>query len=194
MMPAWLMPADDIPLTVNGKVDFRRLPLPEDLPGRPRTAPRTETERRLCALWSAVLGRSGFGIDDGFFDLGGHSLKAMQVTAQIYRDFGVQVSLRDVFDHPTIIAMGSLIDAAARSERWSHIPPAPPHDHYELSHAQRRLWLMHQMDGAAAYNIPQAHVIGTEIDAAILEQALRTLIRRHESLRTAFVVVDGEPR
>jgi acyl-coenzyme A synthetase/AMP-(fatty) acid ligase len=102
MMPAWLMPADDIPLTVNGKVDFRRLPLPEDLPGRPRTAPRTETERRLCALWSAVLGRSGFGIDDGFFDLGGHSLKAMQVTAQIYRDFGVQTasSLRTAVSPP----------------------------------------------------------------------------------------------
>jgi amino acid adenylation domain-containing protein/non-ribosomal peptide synthase protein (TIGR01720 family) len=199
MMPDWLIPSDDIPLTINGKVDHRRLPPPADLPSRLSMPPRTETERRLCALWSAVLGRSGFGIDDSFFDLGGHSLKAMQVTAQIHRDFGVQVSLRDIFDQPTIAALGNLIDATARSEhgsseRWSHIPPAPVQDHYELSHAQRRLWLMHQMDGAAAYNIPQAHVIGTEIDAAILERALRTLIRRHDSLRTAFVVVDGEPR
>jgi amino acid adenylation domain-containing protein/non-ribosomal peptide synthase protein (TIGR01720 family) len=194
MIPAWLVAIERLPLTVNGKIDHRRLPHPEGNAGVAGLAPRTETERRLHAIWSAVLGRSDLGVDSNFFDFGGHSLKALQITGQIHRILGVQVALRQLFDHPTIAELSRLIDTAARAEVWAHIPAAPQQEHYELSHAQRRLWMMHQLEGATAYNMPEAYLVETEIDASILERAFARLIRRHEALRTAFVIVDGEPR
>jgi hypothetical protein len=105
----------------------------------------------------------------------------------------VALPLREVFAHPTIAELAELVARGERSD-WSHIPPAPQQAHYALSYAQQRLWMLHHMEGATAYNMPEAHLIEAEIDASVLERALQALVARHESLRTAFVSVEGEPR
>lgn len=133
------------------------------------------------------------GVLDDFFELGGHSLKAMQIAGLVHKQFGVELPLRQVFEHPTIAALAEIVAAGGKSA-WSHIAPAPRQEHYELSYAQRRLWMLHHMEGAAAYNMPEAHLIDVEIDADVLNRAFRTLVQRHESLRTAFISIDGEPR
>jgi amino acid adenylation domain-containing protein/non-ribosomal peptide synthase protein (TIGR01720 family) len=195
MVPSFFVRLDRLPLTPSGKVDRNALPDPRRA-AEPRTAslpPRTATQTALAVIWRQVLQLDRIGVLDDFFELGGHSLKAMQITAQIHKAFNVQVPLRDFFDRPTISELADIIDAGANSQ-WSHIPSAPQQDHYELSHAQRRLWMLHHMEGATAYNMPEAYIIDTDIDAGVLNRAFQSLIERHESLRTAFVSIDGEPR
>jgi amino acid adenylation domain-containing protein/non-ribosomal peptide synthase protein (TIGR01720 family) len=196
MIPAFFVRLDRLPLSPNGKVDRRVLPDPRAASERSATgylAPRTATETALAAIWRKVLQMDGIGALDDFFELGGHSLKAMQITAQIHKTFGIRIALRELFARPTISDLAELVDTGTRSD-WSHIPPAPQQDHYELSHAQRRLWMLDRMGGGAGNNVPQASIIDAEVHADVLDRAFRTLIERHESLRTAFIVANGEPR
>jgi amino acid adenylation domain-containing protein/non-ribosomal peptide synthase protein (TIGR01720 family) len=195
MVPDFFVRLDRLPLSLNGKVDRKTLPDPRTAAERPTASlsPRTATEAALAAIWRQVLQVDGIGVLDDFFELGGHSLKAMQITAKIHAAFGVQIPLREFFDRRTISELGGIIDAGDKSA-WSHISLAPRQDHYELSHAQRRLWILHQMERATAYNMPGAYIIDADIDADTLSRAFQTLIRRHEALRTAFPLIDGEPR
>jgi amino acid adenylation domain-containing protein/FkbH-like protein/FkbM family methyltransferase len=169
--------------------------------GRPRrrrpdvVAPRTDIERGLAAVWAEVLGVGDVGVNESFIELGGHSLKAIRMLSRAARSLGLDLTLGDLFAAPTIA--GLLSRAAARDPIQRHpIPAAPRQATYPLSGAQRRLWILHEMsaEGTVAYNIPAAFVLDGELDAERLEEAFRRLIARHESLRTRFVVVDGEPR
>ena len=134
------------------------------------------------------------GITTNFFELGGHSLKATQVVSRIHRDLGVEVPLRDVFNSPTIAELAELI-RGARGTAYQRIERQPDRDDYPLSNAQRRLWVLTQIeDCSAAYNMPGALLLEGSIDIAAFQSAFDQVTRRHESLRTVFVVVDGEPR
>src|SRR5262249_18975351 len=196
MVPSFFVRLDALPLAPSGKVD--RAALPDPAPGHvERSAayrpPRTIMERRLAEIWSAVLEVPRIGVDDAFFDLGGHSLKAMQAVSRIHRDLAVRVPLQEFFARPTVAALAAFVEAAAASP-LAAIDPQPAADHYALSHAQKRLWLMHQLEGRVAYNMPEAFVLEDDLDVATLRRAFATLVARHEALRTAFVVVDGVPR
>ncbi|MDM0053054.1 non-ribosomal peptide synthetase [Variovorax sp. J22R115] len=198
MIPAFFVRLDRLPLSPNGKVDRKALPDARTSAERMTafTPPQGATEVAIAAIWHQVLRAERIGRHDDFFAIGGHSLKAMQITAQIHKTFGVSVPLRRLFDDPTIEALARLVQGGDGAERlaFSAIPLAPALAHYELSHAQRRLWMLHQMDGGAAYNMPEAHVIDADVDAKVLRRALAALMARHEALRTAFVTIDGEPR
>ena len=195
MIPGFFVRLDRMPVNPNGKIDRRSLPDPRTASERSAglLQPRTATETALATIWREVLQIHDIGVLHDFFELGGHSLKAMQITGQIHKALGVRVSLRELFENPTISELAKLIDAAAKSE-WLQISPAPAQPDYELSYPQRRFWLLHQMAPDTPYNMPQASVIDTEIDADVLGRAFKTLIRRHELLRTSFHAVDGEPR
>ncbi|MGB3438353.1 MAG: amino acid adenylation domain-containing protein [Actinophytocola sp.] len=120
LVPSSLVALDAFPLTRNGKLDLRELPEPAaDEPSGPHARPRTPTERQLTEAWEAVLGTEGIGRDTNFFDLGGHSLKATRLVARIANDLGVDVSLRLLFDHPTIAGL------AAEVERLRAATPVP---------------------------------------------------------------------
>ena len=204
MMPSHFVQLNEFPLTPNGKVDRQALPDPVAVrsgvdgartvaePADP-VAPRNEYEQRLLQIWRDVLGFDQIGMTDNFFQLGGHSLKAMQIASQIHKRLGVKVALRQVFQMPSIAELANVV-RSADEEDFVGIEPAPPHPYYDLSHAQQRLWLEHQMEGAVAYNIPHAFVFEEAPHTEALNQAFRTLLERHEVLRTAFVLVDGEPK
>jgi amino acid adenylation domain-containing protein/FkbM family methyltransferase len=117
MVPSSLTLLPELPLTPNGKVDRRALPDPWDASvdlQRPYEAPRTETERRLAAIWSSVMGARRFGVHDSFFESGGHSLLATQALARIRNEFDAEVSLRTFFDHPTLAGLAQAIETAER--------------------------------------------------------------------------------
>lgn len=124
MVPAFFVPLEEIPLTPNGKIDMGALPSPEtagsDLADG-FVAPRTETEQKLAAIWSELLGREQIGIYDNFFALGGHSILATQVLSRVRDTFQVRLSLRNFFDKPTIAALAELLAGATTED----VKPAP---------------------------------------------------------------------
>ena len=113
MLPAAFVLLDEFPLTANGKLDRRKLPEPDrsDLvPGSDFASPQTPTEEILVRLWSEVLGLEQVGRDDNFFELGGHSLLATRLVARIRDTFKVDLSLRRLFERPTLTAVADFID------------------------------------------------------------------------------------
>jgi amino acid adenylation domain-containing protein len=112
MLPAAIVLLNKLPLTVNGKVDQRALPLPASIPAIDTSAtiaPSTSVEAALVELWMPLLGRQHIGIHDNFFELGGHSLLATQLVSRIRDRFQIEVPLRSVFETPTIAELAETI-------------------------------------------------------------------------------------
>ncbi|HKV11759.1 MAG TPA: amino acid adenylation domain-containing protein, partial [Thermoanaerobaculia bacterium] len=197
MVPARFVSLPEIPLTPNGKVDRRALPAPERETESGLAALRTPFEETLAAIWETLLGIRAVGAHDDFFHLGGHSLLATQLVSRIREVFGVEVELRAVFESPTLAGLAARIEETGRWARGLAVPPivpAGPGALPPLSFAQQRLWFLDRLQpGSAAYNVPAALRVEGPLAVAALKAALGEIVRRHEALRTAFVVVDGEP-
>src|SRR6185369_8938469 len=188
------------PLTANGKVDRRALPAPEQvrqqLDGN-FTAPRTPVEEVLAGIWSGVLMTERVSIDDNFFELGGHSLLATQVISRIREAFQLQLPLRMMFEQPTVAALAQVIEderANAQQLRLPAIGSISRNGRLPLSFAQQRLWFLEQLEpGSPLYNCPGGAHLRGELDVEAFERSLDDIMRRHESLRTSFATVMGEP-
>ncbi len=200
MVPALFVLLDALPLMPNGKVDRRALPAPDRTRpelGKAFVAPRTPTEEVLSEIWAQVLDIERVGIHDNFFDLGGHSLLATQVVSRIREAFQVELPLRRLFEVPTVAGLAESIEVAKNAGQNLLAPPilpVPRDGNLPLSFAQQRLWFLDQlMPGNSAYNIPAAVRLRGPLNLAALEQSLNEIVKRHESLRTTFAMVDGRP-
>ncbi|UHA72100.1 non-ribosomal peptide synthetase [Paenibacillus sp. 481] len=200
MVPSHFITLKQLPLTPNGKVDRNHLPVPGESGIRMSVyeAPRTEMEMYVAKLWQRVLNVERVGITDHFFDLGGHSLKAMQVVSLLQKECGIDLALRTVFELPTIQELAGYVQHLTlngnSTATYTPIPPIEPRPYYKLSSAQKRLFILQQMDTAlTTYNMPGMLDIAGELDQVRLHESLRVLLRRHESLRTSFTMVNGEP-
>ncbi|CDP88242.1 linear gramicidin synthetase subunit D [Mycolicibacterium farcinogenes] len=195
MVPAAIMVLDSLPLTVNGKLDRRALPAPEFSSGVAYRAPRDERERLLAALFGEVLGVSRVGIDDGFFDLGGHSLTATRLIARARLEFGVDIPIKALFDAPSVAALAEWISIHAAEHTGPPLRAQERPSVVPLSYAQQRLWFLDQLQGPSpVYNMPAAYRISGALDAEALGSALQDVVGRHESLRTVFAACDGVPQ
>ncbi|QDY82829.1 amino acid adenylation domain-containing protein [Paenibacillus polymyxa] len=195
MVPAYLIKLDKMPLTQNGKIDRKALPLSvADLhTGSSYVAPRTLIEDQMAKIWKEVLGLSKISINDNFFDVGGHSLRATTLVAKLHKEMGYHISVKDLFRHPTIEEISGVI-SGKEQQAYASIPVADEREHYPVSSAQKRMYLLSQVDGGElSYNITYRFSINGPLDRGRLEAAFQSLIRRHESLRTGFEIVDGEP-
>jgi amino acid adenylation domain-containing protein len=110
MVPTAFVPLAALPLNANGKVDRRRLPRPERSHGRTWTEPRTDGERAVAAVWRDLLGVERVGLDDNFFDLGGHSLLLTRVEARLREVFARDVSLIDLFQYPDVRSLARFLE------------------------------------------------------------------------------------
>jgi amino acid adenylation domain-containing protein/non-ribosomal peptide synthase protein (TIGR01720 family) len=188
MVPTYFVLLKSLPLTPNGKIDRKILPQPE-MPGDEEyVAPRTETEIRLVKVWSDVLHleEENIGIDANFFDLGGHSLNAISLSSKIHKELNAKVELTDIFKTPTIRELAELIKGV-KEERFFSIKPTEEKEYYRASSTQKRLYLLQQMETENIfYNMQQILELGEKVDREKLEKTMRQLIKRHESLRTSF--------
>ncbi|HEV2988768.1 MAG TPA: amino acid adenylation domain-containing protein [Candidatus Angelobacter sp.] len=198
MVPAVFVRLQELPLSANGKIDRLRLPEPEQDSHTVReafAAPRNSVEEILAGIWSQVLSVGRISRTDNFFSLGGHSLLATQVTSRIRERFRVEVPIRALFEAPVLMNLAERIEEAMRSPAESSLPrlrPFPKSASVPASHAQERLWFLHQLDpDSSAYNISTAIQLDAEVSLAALEQSLGEVVRRHDSLRTTFTSEKG---
>jgi len=194
MIPSYFVVLEKIPLTSNGKVDWKALPEPKGPAIHAETVePRDEIEKKLIAIFASVLRAGDAGIDDSFFELGGHSLKATSLVSHINKEFEVSIPLTEVFLNPTVRELAEIIKSAAGSKYFS-ILPAETKEYFVLSSAQERLYFIEQMlEGSTAYNMTDIFEMKGKLDKARFEETFRQLIHRHDSLRTSFHIVDGRP-
>ncbi|HXO26083.1 MAG TPA: condensation domain-containing protein, partial [Thermoanaerobaculia bacterium] len=218
LVPSAFVALPALPLTVNGKIDRAALPAPEwtsQAAAAQYLAPRNADEEVLLALWSELLDagaveRAGAAAD--FFALGGHSLLATQLLSRVRDAFGVELPVRSVFECPTVAAFAARLAEHRRAAGGSPGPgvpalpglpalpaiePMPEQDRsgpLALSFAQERLWLLDQLQpGNVAYNIPIAVRLRGPLDPQRFARCLDAVAARHESLRTTFHAVDGQP-
>jgi tyrocidine synthetase-3 len=195
MVPAHFVLLEKIPLTATGKIDRKSLPRPEANAAGEYSAPRNEVEKKLVDIWSEILeiDSQKIGIDANFFELGGHSLKATTLVLRIHKVFHVNIPLSRVFQLATIRTLAESI-AGAAFDRYISIEPAEKKEYYVLSPAQKRLYILQQMEETrTSYNMFHAIVLNGDISKEIFENILKKLIQRHEVLRTSFEMRGKEP-
>jgi acyl carrier protein len=198
MVPEAIVRMEEMPLTVNGKIDRKRLASVKDAgrqAEREYVGPRTAVEEILAAIWGEVLNLEQVGILENFFDLGGHSLMATQVISRVREVFQVELAVRKIFEKPTIAALAREIEAAQRG--GLEAPPIASvsrEQELPLSFAQQRLWSIQQLEpDTSAYNTPAAIHLQGSLKLPALGQSLDEITRRHEALRTRFEVRAGRP-
>ncbi|MGC5702149.1 amino acid adenylation domain-containing protein [Pseudomonas sp. NFXW11] len=195
MLPAHFMFLERMPLTPNGKLDRKGLPQPDAGAGQQvYSAPKTELQQQVAAVWAEILGVERVGLNDHFFELGGHSLLAMQVISRLRQLLDREVALRTLFEQPQLQGFVAGLQASEGSTT-SHVPAMLPVSRQQplaLSYAQERQWFLWQLDpNSAAYHIPSILRLRGPLDLPALQRSFDALVARHESLRT-LVYQDGE--
>lgn len=202
-MPEYKQPSQYIcmthlPTTPNGKVDRAKLPSSDAQPSQAVSAiaPRDAIEQAVAREWGALLGERAFAISDNFFELGGHSLLAITLSVRLRDALGVELSTRDVFEHPTLEALAGRI-RDGRPASASRLPPierATKRQKTALSFMQQRLWFIEQMEGPSpTYHMPIVLRLSSEYTPERIQEALQRILSRHESIRSSFVEVNGAP-
>ena len=154
--------------------------------------PRTRIEAVVTEVWASVLGLPAAGVTANLFDLGGTSLKAVAILSRLRTLQGRAPSLAAFLEDPTVEGLARAVEAAVPPPP---IPRLPTAEHYPAAGPQARLWFLEQRSpGLIAYNIPFRLDTAATLDPALVRDALTRLAERHESLRTALIDVDGEPR
>jgi amino acid adenylation domain-containing protein/non-ribosomal peptide synthase protein (TIGR01720 family) len=203
-LPAYMLPAqyqvlDSFPLMPNGKTNKKALLNNFDGELQSKTAfhaPTNPIEEIVTAIWAEILKTGKPGIYDNFFDSGGHSLNATQITSRIRSVFKVDVGVKDVMENQTIEQLAGLITKLKLKGIKQDIQPVVHiirEEGAELSFAQQRLWFLDRLEGSsAAYNIPEAILIEGHVNVDALERSFTEIIDRHEILRTNFYDHDGK--
>jgi acyl carrier protein len=195
MIPSYFVQLERVPLTPNRKVDRAALPAPEKQSGAGCMPPVNETQRKLVRLWAGVLGvlPGIIGIDDNFFRLGGHSLKAAVLVTRIHKTFHVQIPLQEMFKAPTVRQLADYIEKTEKEDYFS-LGVVEKREYYGQSSAQKRMYLLQCLEpGSTAYNMSWIVPLGKNIAVNRLESALKQLIGRHDSLRTSFIMMENKP-
>ena len=201
MVPATFKLLAEMPLTPNGKVDRRALPAPDPSEIRSATSfvgPRNPIEEMLADTFAELLNLPRVGIHENFFEIGGHSLMATQVTARIQESLGVEVPLAGLFEAATVAKISLLVEAARTGGRKAKLPVIeaassavdPP-----MSFVQQRLWFLSRMDASSTFlNLSNHFTLKGPLDVGMFQRSILEIYRRHQVLRATFKEQQGQPK
>lgn len=198
MVPSIIQVLDSMPLTPNGKINRKGLPEPTALSmGENYQAPQGKVGVGLCQLWSEVLkfDASTISRDANFFEVGGQSLKAIQLLNGIKAAFSLDISMKDVFISPKLQDLAKYIENKANAPLESNYQclPVDRSQPLPLTDMQQRLWIIDQLEGGSShYNMPLAFLWNDVVDHNVLNKTFIEIINRHEILRTRFELFEGE--
>ncbi|MGS4250594.1 amino acid adenylation domain-containing protein [Serratia marcescens] len=195
MVPVAYVWLEALPLTGNGKLDKRALPVPQvDAYVREAYAPpQGEAENLLAAIWRELLGVERVGRYDHFFELGGHSLMAVRLANRV-QQAGWLLPLQALFASPVLHVLAQALEVAPAQEPLPILPVARDGE-LPLSFAQQRLWFLTQLEGMSeTYHIPLALRLHGRLDRQALQHSLDALYARHESLRSRFITREDRPQ
>ncbi|MEN2401845.1 non-ribosomal peptide synthetase [Flavobacterium sp. MC2016-06] len=189
MVPSLFVQLQSMPLTSNGKTDTGALPSPDGLnisSSAEYVAPDTDLEKSLVSIWENLLNSTSIGINDDFFDLGGHSIKIGKLINSYQKTFGVKLGFSELYENTSLTSHAKLIAQSGKSGHTS-IQKTAVSESYPLSNAQHRLWVLSQdEENSIAYNMPSYHILKGDFDSNSFKRAIKSTIDRHEILRTVF--------
>lgn len=202
MVPSIFVKMDNFPVTLNGKIDRKLLPMPVESLTQVSSdyfAPQSKIEKELVLQLTEILKIKQIGISDNFLELGGNSLIATMLISKLKKNYGIHLPLRILFEKPSIAEIAKEIEIVISEAKTIVATQIIHHSdsvsqRAELSSGQKRLWFVENFEpGNRAYNLPFDYSITGELDESILERSIQFLINRHESLRTIFKSIDGLP-
>ena len=198
MAPSYYVKLDEFALTLNGKIDRKVLPDPEKFLSTLQSeyrAPRDELEERLAEEWAAQFKLERVGVEDNFFTLGGQSLLATRMVARLRKTIAPGLSVRHVFDSPTIAELAWQIRALEPApKRQPSRKSGRRETDARLSFGQQRLWFIERLLAPGpAYNMSFCLEITGKLKLTAFSQACDELIKGNEALRTIIQDKAGEP-
>ena len=200
MLPSAFVELDQLPRTLNGKLDRKALPSLEALHAQRDTAhsgPQTPIEEIVSGIWCEVLRLPGVKRTDNFFNLGGHSLLVTQVILRVRETLKVELPVRSLFEAPTLVQFAELIQeriSQGMQSEQSPIAKVARDQELPLSFAQQRMWFFDHLSGRSSFHIPMGVRFKGALNKAALEQTFGEIVHRHENLRTLFPAVGDQPR
>ncbi|KAK3806970.1 MAG: Non-ribosomal peptide synthetase module [Benniella sp.] len=198
MIPAAMVRLDSLPINSNGKLDRKALPVPNSDAFSRETyeEPQGDVETSIAHIWAEVLNLDRVSRNDNFFALGGHSLLAVRLMNRV-ASIGVQLPLSTIFASPTLSSFADSVSQYMDKEAttYSTIHPISRDGDLPLSFSQQRMWFLAQMEGVSeTYHISMAVRLYGDLNRDAWQRALDALYARHESLRSVFVAIDGQPQ
>ncbi|MEW4327512.1 amino acid adenylation domain-containing protein [Rossellomorea marisflavi] len=195
MVPSFYHELEYLPLTKNGKVDRGHLETLNQQTGREQehALPENQIQVELMKIWKQVLNLETVGVDDHFFSIGGHSLKAMELLMMIGRTFNINIPFATFFKHPTIEQVSDYLERETNVTRHDPVMSAGEKPYYRTSSAQKRMYTFFRVDSESLiYNVVGAYSLEGRLHMPCLKQALTRLAERHEILRTTYEEREGE--
>nr|WP_250636801.1 non-ribosomal peptide synthase/polyketide synthase [Paenibacillus sp. IHB B 3084] len=181
MVPLYFVQMDQMPLSPNGKIDRKALPAPEDSlqSGVDYAEPRTVAERALVTVWQSVLGVKTVGILDNFFDLGGDSIKAIQISSRVFQK-GYKLEMKDLFQYPTVEVLAPHIHEVSRIADQGEVSGETallPIQHWFFSQERERP--EHFNQAVMLYS-------AAGFDETAVHRVMDRIVEHHDALRTVF--------
>ena len=195
MIPSQYIQIDEVPLSLTGKIDKKELLKLEDgivSSVVEMLTPEDDLEQNILEIWKKLLSLNTLSVLDNFFDIGGNSLKVTRLVSEYNKIFEVKIEFKSLFENRTLRSHASLI-RASETVNFASIQPIEKANSYELSDAQKRMWVLSQFEGESiAYNIFNTFKFDKELRLPNFRKALAALIQRHEILRTVFKTDEDE--
>lgn len=190
MVPVKYICMESLPLNINGKLDTKLLKasinedvIKEIIPSR------NKTDNVIINVLNELFPSTNISITDSFFDLGGDSLSAISFASKLSKEFTSNITVQDIFKHATIKDLSDYISTLVENSNQNTIKKIESKAYYPISSAQKRIYYASNLDNnSTLYNIAGGIIVDQTLDIEKLEQCFRTLIDRHEALRTRFEV------